>query len=151
MSSSRYVVDTSVVVERILSSSPFKGKVEQLFEGARRGSVSLYVTPLTLSEVLYVASRIYALAGVEDPNREALLLALWLTARAGVVQIAEDVALRAGELKKTLGLALVDCYVIAAAERLGCRALFLKPEREMLRKGELIGQLPLEFLAELEG
>ncbi|MEM1509183.1 MAG: PIN domain-containing protein [Thermofilaceae archaeon] len=147
MSSSRYVVDTSVIVERILSSSPFKERVEVLFDDARRGGVSLYVTLLTLSEVLYIASKIYALAGVEDPNREAVLLTLWLTSRARIVQPTEDTALRAGELKKTLGLALVDCYAIAAAEQLRCKALFLKPEKEMWRKKELIKQLPIEFLA----
>lgn len=148
MNSSRYVVDTSVVVERVIQGSPFKERIERLFEDARRGSVSLYVTLPTLSEVLYVASKIYALAGIEDPNREAVLLTLWLTARANTVQLAEDAALRAGELKKILGLALVDCYAIAAAEQLGCKALFLKPEKEMLKKRELVEQLPIEFLAE---
>lgn len=147
MSSSGYVVDTSVVIERVVKSSPFKRRVEQLFDSARSGSAALYVTLPTLSEVLYVASKVYAAAGVEDPNEEAARLTLWLTAVAEVVQPTESVAVRAGELKKLLGLALVDCYAIATAEQLGCKALFLKPEREMLRKIELVEQLPIEFLA----
>ncbi len=71
------------------SPTPRSRGVEQLFGNARKGGVSLYVTLPTLSEVLYVASKIYALAGVGDPNGEALLLALWLTARASVAQLAE--------------------------------------------------------------
>lgn len=144
-----YVVDSSVILERILRTAPFKERVERLFNEARRGRVSLFVSLPTLSEVLYAASRVYELAGVEQPNEEALTLVEWLRARCRVVVPGESTALRAGELKKLLKLALVDCYVIAAAEEVGGKALFLKREREMAGKGELLERLPVEFLAEL--
>jgi predicted nucleic acid-binding protein len=143
-----YVVDSSVILERIIGSSPYKVKVERLFSEAARGKVRLFVTLPTLSEVLYAASRLYELAGVERPNEEAATLVEWVKSRCRVVALSENSALRAGELKKLLKLALVDCYVIAAAEELGCKALFLKREREMLEREELLKRLPIEFLAE---
>jgi len=142
-----YVVDSSVILERIIRSSPYKAKVERLFSEAR-GRVKLFVTLPTLSEVLYAASRIYELAGVEQPNEEAGTLVEWVKTRCRVAAPGENTAMRAGELKKVLKLALVDCYVIAAAEELGCKALFLKREREMLEREELLKRLPIEFLAE---
>jgi len=143
-----YVVDSSVILERIIRSSPHKAKVERLFSEAARGRVKLFVTLLTLSEVLYAASRLYELAGVERPNEEAATLVEWVKSRCRVVALSESTALRAGELKKLLKLALVDCYVIAVAEELGCAALFLKREREMLGKEDALKRLPVEFLAE---
>jgi len=68
--------------------------------------------------------------------------------RCRIVAPGERAALRAGELKKALKLALVDCYAIAVAEELGSKALFLKREREMLGKEKLLERLPVEFLAE---
>ena len=143
-----YVVDSSVILERIIRSSPYKAKVERLFNEARNGGVTLFITLPTLSEVLYAASRIYELAGVEQPNEEAGTLVEWVKTRCRVAAPGENTAMRAGELKKVLKLALVDCYVIAAAEELGCKALFLKREREMLEREELLKRLPIEFLAE---
>jgi predicted nucleic acid-binding protein len=143
-----YVVDSSVILERIIKTSPLKARVEQLFDKARKGGVVLLVSLPTLSEVLYAASRIYSLAGVEQPNEEAYTLVEWVKSRCKLVAPSEGAALRAGELKKMLGLALVDCYVIAVAEEVGGRALFLKREREMLGKEKLLEQLPIEFLAE---
>jgi predicted nucleic acid-binding protein len=143
-----YVVDSSVILERIIRTSPLKARVERLFDKARKGGVVLLVSLPTLSEVLYAASRIYSLAGVEQPNEEAYALVEWVKSRCKLVAPSESAALRAGELKKMLRLALVDCYVIAVAEEVGGRALFLKREREMLGKEKLLEQLPVEFLAE---
>jgi len=143
-----YVVDSSVILERIIRTSPLKARVERLFDEARKGRAVLLATLPTLSEVLYAASRIYSLAGVERPNEEAYTLVEWVKSRCRLVAPGESAALRAGELKKLLGLALVDCYVIAVAEEVGGRALFLRREREMLGKEELLSQLPVEFLAE---
>jgi hypothetical protein len=49
---------------------------------------------------------------------------------------------RAGELRKIL----TDSYVIVSAEHLKMKALFLKPEKEMLKNIELIRRLPISFI-----
>ena len=150
MRASSLVLDTSVLVEYIVERAPYRGLVERLFEEARSGRLKLYTSPVTLSETLYVASRIYAVASLPNPNREALDYVLWLEARVEVVIVDEEIALRAGELKKALRIALPDCYVIATAEKVGAKPLFKKLEREMEPVRNELKRLGALFLEELK-
>ena len=84
-----YVVDSSVILERIIRTSPLKARVERLFEEAKKGRVSLLVPLPTLSEVLYAASRIYSLAGVERPDEEAYTLVEWVKSRCRLATPSE--------------------------------------------------------------
>ena len=47
--------------------------------------------------------------------------------------IVVNLAVEAGKAKLTYALALTDCYVLAASKIYSCKALFKKPEREMLK------------------
>jgi len=123
--------------------------VERLLEDADSGRLRLYVSPITLSETLYIASRIYAAASLPNPNREALDYIYWLRSRAELVDIDEEIVLRAGELKKSLRIALPHCYVIATAERVEARPLFKKLEREMKPVREELRKLGVLFLEDL--
>jgi hypothetical protein len=44
--------------------------------------LKLFVNVVTLSETLYIASRIYQAAGSENPNMEALYFVEWIKGRA---------------------------------------------------------------------
>ncbi|MBS7611242.1 PIN domain-containing protein [Candidatus Bathyarchaeota archaeon] len=143
-----YVVDTGVLVEYIVRGSPHRSAVEKLLNDVLKKIVELYVTPITVSELIYVASRLYELAGVEKPNEEALNFVKWLTMRAKTVEVAPDIAVEVGELRKKLRIALSDCYVIATAIKLQAKALFLRPEKEMLDRIEELRELPIAFLTE---
>lgn len=144
----KYVVDTGVLVEYIVGDSSHRSAVADLLEGVLKKIADLYVTPITISEIIYVASRLYELAGVEKPNEEALDFVNWLTLRVKVVEVTPDIAVEAGELKKKLRIALSDCYVIATAIKLQAKAFFLRPEKEMHEKIEMLRELPLAFLIE---
>jgi len=146
----KLVLDTSVLVEYILERSLYRPRVARLFEMASRGEVELYVSTVSLSEVLYVASRIYSIAGVEDPNMEALAFVEWVKKRVLVVGVNEDIALRAGELKKQLRIALPDCYVIATAEAVDAVALFKTIEKEMSGVRDSMKELNVRFIDEIE-
>ena len=144
------VLDTSVLVEYIVLRAPYRLRVARLFEEASAGRLELYVSAVTLSETLYVASRIYQAAGLQDPNREALDFVEWVKSRAKVLGVDEDIALRAGELKKQLRIALLDCYVIASAEALGATPLFKKLEEEMKPAANNLRKIGARFLEEQE-
>ena len=143
------VLDTSVLVEYIVKRAPYRRLVERIFEDAGSGVPRLYVSPITLSETLYIASRIYAAASLPDPNSAALDYIYWLRSRAELVNIDEEIMLRAGELKKRLRIAMPDCYVIATAERVGARPLFKKLEREMKPARNELKKLGVLFLEDL--
>ncbi len=142
------VLDTSVLVEYIVRKAPYRSKVEKLFKEAATGKLKLYVSYVTLSETLYVASRIYQVAKVSDPNNEALNYIMWLKRQVEVIGIDENIALRAGELKKLLHIALPDCYVIATAETLHATPLFKKIEKEMKPVQDTLRKLGVKFLEE---
>mgnify|MGYP000013210877 CR=1 FL=1 len=64
-----------------------------------------------------------------------------------IVNISEDVAMRAGELKKKLRISLLDCYIISVAEAINARPLFKKQESGMtpiLNSLEKLGVLFLD-------
>ncbi len=125
------VLDTSVLVE-YLGEEPMQG-IDELFRRISRGEFRAYLTHVTLSEVVYVAYRIYKEARTPDPNGKALKYADWLINLPGteIVKLDVDIAKAAGELKKEFRLALSDVFVIASAVTVGCPAVFLKLESEM--------------------
>ena len=128
-----YVLDTSVIVEYIDEESPYRDKIENLFRRIATGKIRAYITTTTLSEVLYVATRIYQEASSPNPNEDALNFVKWLIKYPGVKIVNVDfrISLLAGELRKRMKISLIDCYVIATAKVLNARPLFLRLEREM--------------------
>ncbi len=144
----RLVLDTSVIIEYIIMRSPYRPMVARLFEKASAKQLDLYVNTVTLSETLYVASRIYEASGVDEPNREALDFTEWIRSKTYVINIDEDIALRAGELKKQLHIALPDCYVIATAIAVNAAPLFKKQEDEMKPVINDLRRLGVKFLTE---
>lgn len=145
----KLVLDTSVLVEYIVLRSPYRIKVAELFNKASTGELKLYVCAVTLSEVLYIASRIYQVAEIDDPNEEALNFVEWIKSRAQVIGIDENIAIRSGELKKKLRIALPDCYVIASAEAVEALPVFKKPEEEMKPVLSELKSLGVRFLEEI--
>lgn len=143
------VLDTSVIIEYIIARSTYRPIVENIFQRSLQGFLKLYITPIILSEILYTAARIYEAAKLEDPNREAYDYAIWVKSIAEVTGISESVALRAGELKKSLGIALPDCYVIATAESMGATPIFKRVEKEMKPVLQELRKLGVKFLDEL--
>ncbi len=146
----RLVLDTSVLIEYIVLRSPYRSVVAKLFEEATAKKLELYVNVITLSETLYVASRIYRAAKVSKPNREALDFIEWIMSKARVVDVNTDIALMAGELKKRLRIALPDCYVLATAQAVGATPLFRKPEEEMRPVMNELRELGVKFLDEIK-
>lgn len=129
--SKKLVLDAGILVEYIVAGSPYREFVEGLFSRSKRGELGLYVSAVTLAEVLYVASRIYSAAGIEDPNGEAENFVTWIASRAGIINVDPQIAKAAGELRKRFRIALPDCFVIATAIMVGGSALFKRVEREM--------------------
>lgn len=144
-----FVLDTSVIAEYLDESSPYG--VERLFDALAAGAARAYVTPVTLSEVIYVAARIYSEAGVRDPNARAVELAEWLLALPGVAlePIGREAALAVGELRKRFRMALPDLYVIAVGALRGAIPLFLKLEGEMKPYEGELRRLGVAFWEEL--
>lgn len=73
-----YVLDTSVLIAYITENATGRERVLSMIEEARRGKVQLYTIYPVLSELLYVSTRVYEMAGLEEPNVKALDFLLWI-------------------------------------------------------------------------
>ncbi|PNV81168.1 MAG: PIN domain nuclease [Fervidicoccus sp.] len=140
------MVDTSVLIEIILEGSPYMKTLEELFREAERGAKELYITPLTVSELLYVAYKIYKSAGTEDPKKDAEDFVNWVLFRAELAKVGLETAIIAGKIKEELGLSLADCYVLATFKQLEAKPLFLKPGGEMREKMEQLEKMGIILL-----
>ncbi|MCD6324080.1 MAG: PIN domain-containing protein [Desulfurococcales archaeon] len=127
----KVVLDTGLLVEYIVRKSNYREFLKELLSAAGEGEIELYVSPVTVAEVYYIASRIYSAAGLPNPDDEALRFATWVHRKFSVVEMTFDLLIKAGELKRGLRLAFPDCFVIASAELVRGSALFKKVEREM--------------------
>jgi len=143
-----YVVDTSVLIEYLDETSPFAKDIELLFNKAIQGEVVLCTTTLVVAELLYVASRLYREFNIPNPNEKAFEYITWLKeyVKLRVYDLDDKLALRIGELKKKLRIALTDCSVIALAEILNAIPLFKRVENEMKPILNELRKLGVKFL-----
>jgi len=131
------IVDTGVLIEYINEAGTYHEKVKKLIESY----TPLYVTPITLSEVLYVSYRVYITAELSNANNYAKEFVEWLSTKLKVTEINHEIVIKAGEIKKKYGIALPDCYVIATADYLKDKALF-KREKEIV---QVLDEIRKEF------
>jgi predicted nucleic acid-binding protein len=73
-----HVLDTSVLIAYITENATGRERVLSMIDEARRGKVQLYTIYPVLSELLYVSTRVYEMAGLEEPNVKALDFLLWI-------------------------------------------------------------------------
>jgi PIN domain. len=95
------IVDTGVLIEYINGAGTYHEKVKKLIESY----TPLYVTPITLSEVLYVSYRVYITAGLSNANNYAKEFVEWLSAKLKFTEINHEIVIKAGEIKKKYGIA----------------------------------------------
>lgn len=124
-----YVVNISVLAEFLFEKSQFKERIEKLFEDSVKSK--LYASPITVSELIYVASRIYSMASVDEPNHEACNFVYWLLSNVGIklVPLNLDISLMADEIRKRVRMALSHCIVIATAMSINANPPIQNPEK----------------------
>ncbi|MHA1521166.1 MAG: PIN domain-containing protein [Promethearchaeota archaeon] len=134
------VVDTGALLELLAKSSMGQKFKEQILE--KRTSTDIFISPLTVTELLYILGR---LEGFEEGKH--------------IVQefvepfiIYEEKILRekAAKLKMEFGIAIADCYVIALGQ-LKNIPIYMKREREInkILKDRSI-PADLQFIDDLE-
>jgi len=146
---STIVPDTSVIIEYIVKNAPYRSLVEKLFKDAIKGFTRILISAVTLSEVFYIATRIYRIADDKRPRERALEYLTWLEGFSEIINVSKEIAIRAGELKDHLGIALADCYVIATAITFDAIPLFKKIESEMKDVVEELRNYGVLFIEDL--
>ena len=142
-------MDTSVIIEYIDLKGELHEQAETVFSTLLTGKLGSIIPHPILAETHYVATRLYQKLQIEDPQVVASRLIEWLYRLPATIMPSRDIdlAIETGRAKLNHGLALTDCYVLAASKIYGCKALFKKPETEMSRNlDELRKEYQLLFL-----
>ncbi|MEX0569595.1 MAG: PIN domain-containing protein [Candidatus Njordarchaeota archaeon] len=131
----KIVVDTSVIIEYIDRAGTWHRYAMIIFNEIIRGRVVAYIPIIVLSEVLYVAKRLYEKKGISDPKRKALRLVRWLYQHPNIRIVGKGfrTIVIAGLIKAKYHLAMSDCHVLAVSKLLRARPIFRKKEKEMLK------------------
>lgn len=138
--SDEVVMDTGVVVEYIDRRGRFHEQAETVFLSLFTGNMEVLLPHPVLAEIHYVSARIYEALKLESPREKATKLVTWLRGlpTVRVPDGGADLAVEVGKVKLNYGLALTDCYVLAASKIHECKALFRKREGEMLRSADVL-------------
>jgi len=127
-------LDTSIIIEYIDRKGEFHEQAETVISACSTGKLRAVLPHPILAETYYVTSRLYHKLKVREPHIQASKLIEWLVRLPTTIIPSQtiELAVEAGKTKLDHRLALTDSYVLAASRIHGCKALFKKPEREML-------------------
>ena len=131
----KVAMDTSVIIEYIDLKGELHEQAETIFSALLTSKLENILPHTILAETYYVATKLYHKLQIEKPHIVASKLIEWLYRLPTTIIPSEGptLAIETGKAKLNYGLALTDCYVLAASKIYGCKALFKKPEREMMK------------------
>lgn len=140
----KVAIDTSVIIEYIDLKGENHQQAEVIFSALSTGKLEVIISHPILAETYYVATKIYQKLQIEKPEAASSKLVEWLYRLPTTIIPSEDInlAIETGRAKLNYSLALTDCYVLAASKMHNCKALFKKPEREMLKS---LGSIKKEY------
>jgi hypothetical protein len=127
-------MDTGVIIEYVDLKGEFHEQAQTVFSTLLTGKLENILPHPILAETYHVVARLYHKLRMENPQLVASKLIEWLYRLPATIIPSENttLAIETGKAKLNHGLALTDCYVLAASKIYNCRALFKKPEREMV-------------------
>ncbi len=136
----KVTLDTGVIIEFIDLKGKFHEQAAALLDSITKGQLEAILPHPVLTETFYVAAKIYAATGADNPLEKAAKLVTWFYHLPAATVCGEQVelALEAGRVKHCYRLALTDCYVLAASRIYHARPIFRKREHEMIKMMEKI-------------
>lgn len=136
----KVTLDTSIIIEYIDTNGKLHEQAKLTFSALLTSKLEAILPHPILAETYYVAASLYDKLEIEKPQTLASKLIEWLYRLPTIIIPNGDInlAIEAGEVKLNYYLALTDCYVLAASKIHGCKALFKKREKEMLKNIETL-------------
>ena len=149
-----FAIDTSVWIESIVENAKYHNIALKFIDGLERGEIQSVITPITVSEVFYVAYRVYRTVGMphNDAERKAELFFEKLYSHKNIrVILNKEITLLAGKIKSKYNISLSDSYILALAKNKSAVPLFRAPEKEMEGKiKKLKEEFHVKFLSEMK-
>ena len=129
-----YVLDANALI-RYFRRTPGSETVYDLFQGAKGTQISLSISVVNLTEVIYVLSRYIR-------QQEAVRLVAATHPELEAMPVDEQVALDTAAIRIRYKLGLADCFAAELAMRLGATLVTADPEFAKLGKSLKLLTLP---------
>ena len=129
-----YVLDANALI-RYFRHTPGSEIVYDLFQGAKAGQISLSISVVNLTEVVYVLSRYIR-------QQEAVRLVAATRSELEPMAVDEQVALDTAAVRIRCKMGLADCFAAELAMRLGATLVTADPEFEKLGRSLKVLALP---------
>ncbi|VVB96586.1 tRNA(fMet)-specific endonuclease VapC [uncultured archaeon] len=143
-------IDTGVWVEYINTSGALHTQAKAVVESVNRGETDAVLTPLTLTEIYYVAERVYQEVYM-PPQSETLAKKfydfVYHHPHVEIKPLEYELCLKAAMIKSRYNIAFSDCFLLALSENDNAQVLFKNVESEMKQNiKELNKRFKLKFL-----
>ena len=143
-------IDTGVWIEYINTRGIFHAEAKAVVDSVNRGKITAILTPLTLTEIFYVAQRVYQEVYTQSQSEilaKKLYDFIYYHPNVEVRSLDYELCLNAGIIKTRYNIALSDCFLLALSEHDNSTVVFKNLESEMKQnKQELIKRFNLIFL-----
>ncbi len=143
-------IDTGVWIEYINTRGVLHTQATAVVDSVNQGKISAILTPLTLTEIFYVAERVYQ--EVHKPPQSEILAKklydfIYYHPHVEVKPLDYELCLNTGIIKTRYNIALTDCFLLALSEHNNVTILFKNIESEMKQNmSELMNRFDLKFL-----
>ncbi|MDL5503364.1 MAG: PIN domain-containing protein, partial [Candidatus Methanoperedens sp.] len=127
-------IDTGVWIEYINTCGVLHHQAKAVVDSVNQGKVTAILTPLTLTEIYYVAQRVYQ--EVHTQSRSEILARklydfIYYHPHVEVKNLDYELCLKAGIIKSRYNIALSDSFLLAISEHDNTTVLFKNLESEM--------------------
>ncbi|HEY9247041.1 MAG TPA: PIN domain-containing protein [Candidatus Methanoperedens sp.] len=143
-------IDTGVWIEYINTRGRLHPEAKAVIDSVNQGKVTATLTPLTMTEIFYVAERVYR--EVHAQSRSMVLARklydfIYQHPHVEVRALDYELCLNAGIIKAKYNIALSDSFLFAISENSNSTVLFRNLESEMKPNiKELVKHFDLRFL-----
>lgn len=143
-------IDTGVWIEYINTRGILHAEAKAVVDSVNQGKITAILTPLTLTEIFYVAQRVYQEVYAQSQSEilaKKIYDFIYYHPNVEVEPLDYELCLNAGFIKTKYNIALSDCFLLALSERDNATIVFKNLESEMKQnKQELIKRFDLIFL-----
>jgi len=143
-------IDTGVWIEYINTRGTLHLQAKAVVDSVNQGETTAILTPLTLTEIIYIAERVYQEVYTQAESEifaRKLYDFIYYHPYVEIKPLDYELCLNAGIIKTRYNIAFSDCFLLALSEHDNASVLFKNVENEMKQNiHELNERFDLKFL-----
>jgi len=127
-------IDTGIWIEYINTNGKLHSEAKAVIESVNSGKITAILTPLTLTEILYVSKRVYQEVHSSQKSEtlaKKLYDFVYYHPHVEVKPLDYELCLNAGMIKSKYNIAFSDCFLLALSKHDNTIAIFKNIESEM--------------------